>query len=82
MRWSARGLRLLLDAEPDFRVVAEAGDVESALRRRAMHRPKVVVLDLNMPGTPTLPAIPRFLEAVAGAAVVVLTMDERPGLRA
>jgi serine/threonine protein kinase len=31
-----------------------------------------------MPGTPTLPAIPRFLDAAPGSAVVVLTMDEDP----
>jgi CheY-like chemotaxis protein len=72
------GLRLLLDAEPDFSVVAEAGDIEAALRDTAEHRPRVVVLDLNMPGAPTVPAIPRFLEASPGAAVVVLTMTEDP----
>jgi DNA-binding NarL/FixJ family response regulator len=33
-------------------------------------------LDLNMPGTPTLAAIPSFLEAVPGAAVVVMTMHK------
>jgi CheY-like chemotaxis protein len=70
------GLRRLLDAESDFRVVAEAGDVEAALRQVAAHRPRIVVLDLNMPGTPTLPALPRFLEAAPGTAIVVLTMQD------
>jgi len=70
------GLRLLLDAEPDFRVVAEAGDVETALRRVEAHQPRIVLLDLNMPGSPTLPALPRFMAAAPGAAVVVMTMDE------
>lgn len=72
------GLRLLLDGEHDFRVVAEAGDIEAALQDTRTHRPRVVVLDLNMPGTATVPAIPRFLEASPGAAVVVLTMTEDP----
>jgi DNA-binding NarL/FixJ family response regulator len=72
------GLRLLLDAERDFRVVAEAGDIDTALQDTRAHRPRVIVLDLNMPGTPTVPAIPRFLEASPGAAVVVLTMTEDP----
>jgi DNA-binding NarL/FixJ family response regulator len=72
------GLRLLLDGEHDFRVVAEAGDIEAALQHTRTHRPRVVVLDLNMPGTPTVPAIPRFLEASPGAAVIVLTMTEDP----
>ena len=73
-----RGLRMLLDAEPGLTVVAEAGDVDSALRATRERRPRVVVLDLNMPGDPTLPAIPRFLEAAPGAAVVVLTMESDP----
>ena len=60
------GLRVLLDAEPDLSVVAEAGDVAAALECARTHRPAVVVLDLNMPGEPSLPAIPRLLEAAPG----------------
>jgi two-component system, NarL family, response regulator NreC len=70
-----RGLRMVLDSEEGLTVVAEAGDIDAALRAR---NPRVVVLDLNMPGEPTLPAIPRFLEAAPGAAVVVLTMETDP----
>ena len=72
------GLRLLLNAEPDLTVVAEAGDVETALRCARDHHPRVVVLDLNMPGEPSLPAIPRFFEAAPGTAVVMLTMQDEP----
>src|SRR3954453_5739878 len=72
------GLRVLLNAEPDLRVVAEAGDVEAALRCTRDLRPRVVVLDLNMPGEPSLPAIPKFLEAAPGTAVVMLTMQDEP----
>jgi DNA-binding response OmpR family regulator len=73
-----RGLRMVLDSAEGLTVLAEAGDVESALRATAEHRPQVVVLDLNMPGEPTLPAIPRFLEAAPGVSVVVLTMETDP----
>jgi two-component system, NarL family, response regulator NreC len=72
------GLRLLLEADPGLRVVAEAGDVDGALEQTRTHGPAVVLLDLNMPGTRTLPAIPRFFEAAPGVAVVVLTMYEEP----
>jgi DNA-binding NarL/FixJ family response regulator len=72
------GLRLLLQADAGLRVVAEAGDVDAALEKTREHRPAVVLLDLNMPGTRTLPAIPRFFEASPGVAVVVLTMYEEP----
>ena len=73
------GLRGVLDRETDLTVVGEAGDVEAALTLTERHQPRVVVLDLNMPGTPTLPAIPRFLDAAPGSAVVVLTMEAEPG---
>ena len=73
------GLRRVLDRETDLTVVAEAADVEAALALTERHRPEVVVLDLNMPGTPTLPAIPRLLEASPESAIVVLTMEAEPG---
>jgi DNA-binding NarL/FixJ family response regulator len=72
------GLRLLLESEGEFSVVAEAGDVETALRRVEAHRPGVILLDVNMPGRPSLPAIPELLAASPGAAVVVMTMQDEP----
>ncbi|HEX8120557.1 MAG TPA: response regulator transcription factor [Solirubrobacteraceae bacterium] len=71
------GLKLLL-AQAGMEVVAEAGDVETALRYVLGHKPDVLVLDLNMPGAPSLPAIPKFLEASPGTHVVVLTMQQEP----
>ena len=53
-----KGLRLLLEAEPGLRVVAEAGTVPDALQMARIHRPAVLVLDLNMPGGSSLEAIP------------------------
>ena len=73
-----RGLRLVLEAEAGMRVVAEAGEVADALRYVRAHRPTILVLDLNMPGEPSLPAIPRFLEGSPDTAIVVLTMQEDP----
>ena len=72
------GLRMLLDREEGFEVVAEAGDVADARRYVRAHRPDVLILDLNMPGDPSLPAIPVFLEESPGTRVVVLTMQEDP----
>jgi serine/threonine-protein kinase len=73
------GLRRVLDLEGGLEVVGEAADVEAALALTEAHQPRVVVLDLNMPGTPTLAAIPRFLRVAPGTAVVVLTMEAEPG---
>jgi chemotaxis response regulator CheB len=46
-----RGLRLVLDGEEGLEVLAEAGTVDDAVRLVKAHRPDVVVLDLNMPGS-------------------------------
>jgi two-component system, NarL family, response regulator NreC len=72
------GLRMLLDAEPDLEVVAEAGDIESARRYVRGHRPTVLILDLNMPGEPSLPAIPMLREEFPETQIVVLTMQDDP----
>jgi two-component system response regulator NreC len=69
------GLKLLLEAEEDFTVVAEAGEIDAARRKVLAHKPDVLVLDLNMPGPPSLPAIP---DLAAATAVVVLTMQNDP----
>ncbi len=72
------GLRMLLESEPDFHVVAEAGDVTSAMRYVRAHRPGVLILDLNMPGEPSLPAIQTVQEVSPDTRVVVLTMQSDP----
>jgi two-component system response regulator NreC len=72
------GLKLLLDAEPDFEVVAEAGDVDAAQRYVRGHHPNVLVLDLNMPGSSSLEAIPVIREQSPQTQIVVLTMQEEP----
>jgi two-component system response regulator NreC len=72
------GLKALLDAEPGFEVTGEARDVRSAMTFVRAQCPDVLVLDLNMPGDPSLPAIPGLLEASPGTAIVVLTMQSDP----
>jgi two-component system, NarL family, response regulator NreC len=71
-------LRALLEADGEFEVVAEAGDVEESVRKVLAYKPDVIVLDLSMPGGPSLTAIPRMLEASPGTSVVVLTMENEP----
>jgi two-component system response regulator NreC len=72
------GLRMLLDAEDDLEVVAEAGDVGAARRSVLGYKPTVLVLDLNMPGGSSLEAIPAMAESSPNTSVVVLTMQEDP----
>jgi len=70
-----RGLRMLLQAEPGFDVVAEAGHILAALQQVRGHRPDVLVLDLNMPGGSSVDAIKRLKIFASSTAVVVLTME-------
>ena len=73
-----RGLRQLLQSDERFEVVAEAGDVASARRYVRGHHPDVLVLDLNMPGEPSLEAIPNLREEFPDTQIVVLTMQAEP----
>jgi len=72
------GLRLLLEGEEGLSVVAEAGDIPTVMRKVRGHRPRVLILDLNLPGTSGLTAIPSILEASPETRIVVLTMQNDP----
>jgi two-component system, NarL family, response regulator NreC len=74
------GLRLLLDTEEGFEVVAEAGDVRSTVRGVAAHQPRVLILDLNMPGGSSLPEIPHLRDIAPDTNIVVLTMQNEPAV--
>jgi two-component system, NarL family, response regulator NreC len=71
-------LKLLLDAEEGFEVVAEAGDAESAARYVRGHKPRVLVLDLNLPGESGLVAIPKIRDESPDTQIVILTMQSEP----
>ncbi|MBO0767754.1 MAG: response regulator transcription factor [Solirubrobacterales bacterium] len=73
-----RGLRELLASEPDFELVAEGEDVDSARRYVRGHHPDVLVIDLNMPGESVLEVLPRLRSEFPDTQVVVLTMQSEP----
>ena len=64
----------------DFEVVSEAGDIAQTERRLAAYRPRVLVLDVNLPDGSSIPAIPRLREASPQTSIVVLTTQGDPQL--
>lgn len=75
-----RGLGLLLARSEDIELVGEAGTAEEALEVVRSQRPDVLVLDLNMPGRPTLEVLAELTRELPETGVVVLTMEQDPGL--
>src|SRR5664279_4367263 len=68
-----RGLRRLLEDEPEVKVVAEAAELTSAGREVGGHHPQVLVLDLNMRGGASIEAIRALSERAPHTAIVILT---------
>ena len=67
------GLRVMLDAQSDITVVAEAGTGEEALAAARRLRPDVVIMDVRMPGMDGITATGRLL-ATADWPVRVIMM--------
>ena len=67
------GLKLLIDSQPDMRVVAEAGDGDTAVERAVALKPDVVVMDISMPGMNGLVATRLLKQRQPDAAIVTLT---------
>jgi two-component system response regulator NreC len=78
------GLRLLLERQPDFKVVAEAEDGRQAVQLVAKHHPDVVVLDIGMPQLNGIEATRQIVAQESHPNVVILSMhsDESYVLRA
>jgi len=69
-----QGLRALLEAEPDFQVIGEAGDGLEALQQVEQLRPNVLVLDLMMPGLNGLEVTRQISKHAYQTRVVILSM--------
>jgi DNA-binding NarL/FixJ family response regulator len=67
------GFRMILDAQPDLSVVAEAEDGEAAVARVAEHAPTVVLMDIRMPRLDGIAATRRIVERGLATRVLVLT---------
>ncbi|HEX2450879.1 MAG TPA: response regulator transcription factor [Gemmatimonadales bacterium] len=70
------GIRHVLEGEPGFEVVAEAGNGTDAMALAESLRPDVVVLDISMPGESGLKLAGRLRERVPESRVLMLSMHD------
>lgn len=74
-----RGLRLLLETQPGFSVVAEASDGREAVQQADATSPDVAVIDIAMPHLSGIEAAERISAAHPNIAIVILSMHSDEG---
>ena len=67
------GLRAKIDAEPGMSVVAEASNGKDAVTEALEHRPDIVLMDIEMPGTSCFEATRRIQEMLPDTRVIILS---------
>ena len=70
------GLRRVIEAEPDLKVVGEAANVAATIAEVAALHPDVLILDVTMPGGGGIAALGEIRKASAATRILVLTMHE------
>lgn len=70
------GLRMLLEAQPDMRIVAEVESGKEAVEKVESLRPNVILMDIQMPGVSGIEATKEIRRIAPDTAVLALTMHE------
>src|ERR1700743_2436874 len=70
------GLCALLQMEPDFKVVAEAGDGQQAIELFAKHNPDVTLLDVRMPRFSGIETLRELIKKWPEARIIMLTTSD------
>lgn len=74
-----KGLRLLLESHPGFRVIADASDGREAVALAEQHHPDVAVLDIAMPVLNGIEAARQMIARQPRIAIVILSMHSDEG---
>ncbi len=70
------GLRMLLEAQPDMEIVAEAENGRETIEKVLAFQPNIVLMDIEMPGMNGIEATRKIKEESPETAVLALTMYE------
>jgi two-component system, NarL family, response regulator NreC len=71
-----QGLKLLIDSQPDMKVIAEAASGDAALAQATAMKPDVVIMDVSMPGLNGLLATRLLKQRQPKMTIVALTRHE------
>ncbi len=69
-----RGVRRILEDDPDISIVGETGDGVHAVHLARELQPRIVIMDCRLPGLDGFGAAKRVIESCPQTAVVILSM--------
>jgi len=67
------GLKLLIEAQPDMKVISEASDGKAAMQNALALKPDVIIMDISMPGMNGLAATRALKQKQPNVVIVTLT---------
>lgn len=67
------GLAMILDAQPDMRVLWQAIDGAGAIRQQQSNAPNILLLDIQMPGTDGLAVTAQLMTGHTSSRIIILT---------
>jgi pilus assembly protein CpaE len=68
-------VRKLLQFEPDLEVVGQVGTGDEAIQLARQHRPDIVLMDINMPGTDGIRASQEITRSVPEAQIIIMSVQ-------